>query len=378
MRASAAHDGRRRGDLAGTRLLAYTDASTYGGAEKMLGTLLAHLDPGIEVAVAGTCGDVVESLAAARPGTSALVIPASGGGRAHGPGRILQHATAHRRILRRQRPEILQVNLRTPYSCVSGLVAGVSTPNLRTIAVEHLPLASTSRSRRLLKRRLSRRLDAHVAVSNATARTVEDDARLPAGSIRTIHNGVDCVAPPSARSPSSEPLLGAIGRLDHQKGLDVLLEALVELPHVSALIVGEGPQRARLLEQARRLRLSRRVTFTGWVPDVLPYLGSIHALVLPSRYEGLPLAVLEAMHAGVPVVASEVGGVRECLEDGETGLLVPAEDSHALAEALRALLASPRLQRRLAERAQLVARRRFSVSAMVRSFERLYLEVLMR
>jgi glycosyltransferase involved in cell wall biosynthesis len=347
--------------LRGCRLLAYTDASVYGGAEASLGMLLSALDPALDVVVAGQTAAVVERVAATRPGASPVVVRPA----------VLEHV----RLLRRRRPHLLHVNLRTPYSCSHALVAGVVTRGVGTLAVEHLPLSSRSRRARLVKRWTSRRLGAHVAVSDATARAVEQDAGLPAGSIRTIRNGVPDLGLVSRPSPPAGAI-AVVARLDRQKGIDVLLDALAEVPDASAVIVGDGPERGALVAQAAALGLSGRVTFLGWRDDVRAQLESVDVLVLPSRYEGLPLVVLEAMLAGVPVVATEVGGLRECIEPERTGVLVPPGDPRALAAALRRLLGDADRRERLAAAAREEAVRRFTAKAMADAYERLYLELL--
>lgn len=340
------------------RLVLYTDAVEYGGAERMLANLVIALRTDIEIVVAGVDRVVVDAVAATRA-----------------DGLVTASPLALLRLVGR-RPAIVQVNLRTPYSCAGAQLAATSHPQVRTISVEHLPLASSSRARRRLKRFLSRRLAAHVAVSNATARAVEAEAELPPGSIRTIHNGVPDPGLVPLRKGSVDPALAVIGRLDRQKGLDVLLDALIDVPDVAVAVVGDGPQRTALTAQAERLGLAARVTFLGWRDDVAAELARVDALVLPSRAEGLPLVVLEAMLAGVPVLATDVGGVRECLEPEQTGLLVPPEDAGALAKALRRLLGDAELRARLAAAARERALECHTTAVMAARYERLYAELI--
>lgn len=345
------------------RLLVYTDAAEYGGAERALAILVESLRDDIDVTVAGIERRIVEAVTYARPRATAAVVPAAAS------------LTAHHRLIRRAHADVIQVNLRTPYSCTAALTAATLTPGLRTVAVEHLPLASSSRSRRWLKRQLSRRLAAHVSVSERAARTIESEAGLPSGSIRTIHNGVPLRGAVTTRAPNAPATVAVIGRLDRQKGIDVLFDAVAEMPHVSVLVVGDGPERHSLTAHAERLGLATRVAFVGWEDDVHARLGQIDALVLPSRNEALPLVVLEAMLAGVPVLASDVGGLRECIEHDRTGLLVPPDDAAALAVELRRLVDDPALRTRLAAAAATRALARHTASAMAASYERLYAEI---
>jgi glycosyltransferase involved in cell wall biosynthesis len=351
------------------RLLVYTDASEYGGAEHCLATLVATIRADVVVTVAGLDEQIVSTIAAGRPAARTNVLRR----RAALDPRSL---TSHLRLVVGCRPDIAQINLRTPYACTPALVAATVTPGVRAVAVEHLPLASSSRFRRWLKRHLSGRLGAHVAVSDATARAVEAEAALPVGSIRTIHNGVTEVEAVPPRSTDAPPIVVVVGRLNRQKGIDILLAALVDLPDVTARIIGDGPEREALTEMAARLGLGRRVTFLPWQRDVVRQLAQADALVLPSRVEGLPLVVLEAMLAGVPVLATDVGGLRECVVPDRTGILVPPEDPAALAEALRRLLGDLELRQRLASSARSYALEHFTASAMTSAYETLYGELV--
>lgn len=164
-----------------------------------------------------------------------------------------------------------------------------------------------------------------------------------------------------------EPLRGEaatdvlyVGRLTASKGVHVLLQALSALPGTTAVIAGDGPERPALERLAGRLGLSERATFLGWVGDEERdrLLAQSRVFALPSLWdEAFGIAGLEALAAGVPVIASAVGGIPFWLEDDEGGRLVPRGDSRALAEALRAVLADRALYDRLAETAPRAVRR---------------------
>jgi glycosyltransferase involved in cell wall biosynthesis len=166
--------------------------------------------------------------------------------------------------------------------------------------------------------------------------------------------------------------VGSIGRLSWQKGYDVLVDALARMPETEAVIVGEGPQRKNIERCARDAGVGGRLTLVGWSDDARSYLRRFDAFVLPSRFEGFPLVILEAMLAGVPVIATDVGSVSESVTDGDTGILVAPEDPAALAEAIRRVLADPELARRIGERGRQVALQRFTSRDMTESFERVY------
>ena len=312
---------------------------------------------------------VVERLAASRASATAVILPPVR------TKRNLPALAAHVRALRRLRPDILHANLATPASGQYALLAAALVPGIRTVAVEQLPYRLDGRLQLGLKRFTSARLAAHVAVGLQAARDVEAFVGLPPGSVRTIPNGVpDLQLEPLPRAFAG-PTIGSLGRLDRQKGYDVLLDALPELPEVGLVLVGDGPERAALEHHVRTHGLESRVLFVGWQEQARRHLTTFDVFALPSRFEGFPLSVVEAMLARLPVVASATGSMPESVRDGETGLLVPAGNSRALAAALRRLLDDPALRSQLGERGRELAVARFTAAEMSRSFERLYEEI---
>jgi glycosyltransferase involved in cell wall biosynthesis len=157
--------------------------------------------------------------------------------------------------------------------------------------------------------------------------------------------------------------------------MDVLLRSLAEIPGAGLVVVGDGPERESLERWAQALGLSDRVCFQGWQKDARRHLTTFDVFALASRFEGFPLVIVEAMLAGLPVVATNVGSVSEAVLDQRTGVLVDSENAAALTAALGSLLADPELRRRMGaegrERAQV-----FTPVAMARAFEDLYQELL--
>ena len=182
-------------------------------------------------------------------------------------------------------------------------------------------------------------------------------------------------------------MAGFLGRLHAQKGLDVLLAAmplaLKNLPTLKLVIAGDGPERGRLATQSLSLGLSDRVIFTGELDRPEEALAACDCLALPSRWEGMPNAVLEAMAAGLPVVASAVGAVPELVVTGkvdqnvpgETGLVVPPGDSGALAAALVAALQDPERAAAMGRAGKERVARRYGLSRMIAEYELLYTEL---
>jgi glycosyltransferase involved in cell wall biosynthesis len=173
-------------------------------------------------------------------------------------------------------------------------------------------------------------------------------------------------------------VLVAVGALETRKGHDVLLDAIALRadPRVHVLVAGEGALRADLEARRHALGLDERVRFLGRVDDVPTLLAAADALVMPSRQEGLGVAALEAMAAGLPVVASRVGGLPDAVTDGVTGFLVPAEDPRALAAAIDRLAGDPALARRLGAEAAAAVRARFTMAAMAEATHAVYRNVM--
>jgi len=193
-----------------------------------------------------------------------------------------------------------------------------------------------------------------------------------------VYNGI--AVPPVSPGPLpwDPPRLICLGRLLSFKGFDVAIRAFAMLgerfPTARLAIGGDGPERPMLERQVRDLALGARVEFLGWIPpDAVPdLLNTASLVVLPSRWEGLPLVALESALMARPVVATRVGGLSECVAHGETGFLVDAEDAPALAEAIGRVLADPRLGRRLGEAARVRALERFSLEQCASGYDALY------
>ena len=224
------------------------------------------------------------------------------------------------------------------------------------------------------ERGLSRLADRVIAITGALRDFNIERVGIPAEKIETIHYGLDEL--PDAWGdnlpdavPADARILLAVARLTEQKGLDVAIRALPLLPADTVLVaLGEGPERARLEELARGLGVAARVYLPGRVPDVAAWLRRATLLVHPARWEGFGLGVLEAMLAGLPVVASRVSSLPELVVDGETGVLVQPDDPSALASGVARALDNPAFGPTGRER----ARRDFSVATMANRTAELY------
>jgi glycosyltransferase involved in cell wall biosynthesis len=182
--------------------------------------------------------------------------------------------------------------------------------------------------------------------------------------------GFEPVKRGSAAENSTCTRIITIARLVKLKRVDLIIEAVAQVPDVELVIVGDGPERAALSRLTNELRVNGRVRFTGQVPhsEISDLLTHCHLFVLASTYEGLPHAVLEALSVGLPVVATRAGGTPEVVIDGVNGRLVPSNDRQSLVDALRTLIEDPHDRARLAEGAA-QTRVKFDFDEMVSSIE---------
>ena len=242
--------------------------------------------------------------------------------------------------------------------------------------------------RRLWKRAAQRAAYglAHVVVANS--RAVADRLRaerVPAHKIALIPNALTLPLPAPRPSPPAATGRGrvvTVANLRPEKGYDVLIDAAPQIiarcPEATFRAVGSGPELARLMAAARERNVASSFTFCGHSDDIAGHLGTADVFVLPSRSEALPNALLEAMAAGLPTVASAVGGIPELIAHDATGLLVPPADPAALADAVCRLLLDETLARRLGEEARQSVWSRPSIDDMVAAFDRLYASQLAR
>jgi glycosyltransferase involved in cell wall biosynthesis len=350
------------------RLVCYTDTPWLGGSPTSLATLIGALDARYAVTVMGTTAAVVRLIAGSRPDTAQVVIaPVRSKFDLRG---ILEHV----RVLRGLRPDILHVNMDNPWTSSYGLLAGILT-RTPMVAVVHSPAPPWNRRQRWLALPVARFVHNFVGVSEHLARYLESILDLRAGSTRVIHNGIAVPTHLAPRPSTPEPIIGAVGRLSNQKGVQVLITAMQSLPGYQLVLVGEGYDREELEVLARETGVGERVTFAGWTEPPWTSHWNFDVLAVPSFLEGFPLVVVEAMLAGIPVVATPVGGIPEIVVPEDTGLLVPTGDADALSQAIARLVTDDVLRTHVIERSRALAMERFTAATMAAAFEALYDEI---
>ena len=289
------------------------------------------------------------------------------------------------RELRRLRPALVQTFLF--HANILGRIAARLT-GIRTVVSGLRVAEHRSRWYGRIDRWTNGLVACNVCVSQGVADFSEREAGLSRNKLVVIPNAVDFerfarAAPADLTQfgiPAGSRVFISIGRLDRQKGIDVLLDAVTLLnplaDDVQFLIVGDGPESSRLRAQADRNVLAAQIHFANRRDDVPELLAASTALILPSRWEGMPNVVLEAMAAGRPVIATNVEGIAELVQDGVTGLVVSPEQPTELAVAIRRILAKPGLLSRAGVDSQSIVKSFFTTTAVATSYVKLYRRLL--
>lgn len=228
-------------------------------------------------------------------------------------------------------------------------------------------------------------VDAVIAISRPIAQVLIE-AGVEASRIRVIHSGIEAKRFVASGDTEADrgglPVIGTVAHLEKRKGHRYLLEAARLLKQqglaFKLALAGDGSLRAELEEMARALGLTEQVTFLGVVSDVPGFLASVDIFVLPSLYEGLGVAALEAMAAGRAVVASRVGGLAELVTDRQTGFLVPPGDVRELAAAVAKLIQERELRAAFGKKGAARVREQFTIEQMAQKTEDCYYELLSR
>lgn len=356
------------------------ESSGPGGAENMVLGLARALREAGDAPVLVTLRPGWMTERAEREGLPVWIVPQK-------PGLDLAWVPRFAARLRRERISVLHAHefAMSVYATAAARLLG-----LRAVATIHGHAWVTDRPRRALAVRVLHRVGMPVvAVSHDLAGFLADGLAIPLRDLVVIHNGIRIGSPPDAHArgerrraaraelglPAVEAdaeLVVAVGNLYPVKDHATLVRALAGLPGVHAAIAGRGDEEANLRALARQCGVADRLHLLGLRDDVERIFAAADVFVQPSRSEGLPLAVLEAMAAGLPVVATRVGGMPEAVQEGETGYLVPPSSPEALADALRTVLGAPDRGRSLGRAGWDRVKSEFSVERMTERYRALY------
>jgi glycosyltransferase involved in cell wall biosynthesis len=352
------------------RVLTFVGGLYTGGTESHIAHLLPRFDPRrvhVELMLLRAEGQLL-------PDFLKTGIPVHDLGYRHGAQGIHRAVLCIRRLVDRVQADIVHAYT---YPCdVYAALALIGNRRVRLVTSRRGNV--TTRRRRIAARLIGPFVDRVVSVSRATERLVQRREGLSPAKSVVIPNGIDVSRfPPRPAGPRRVRTIGTLGRLRRVKGTDLLLDAFERLDDPSLELRLGGPTlggeserewRRGVIERAER---HPRVSYVGEVRDIPAFFQPLDLFVLPSRSEGMSNSLLEAMAAGIPIVATRVGSNPEVLGDGAAGVLVEP-DADAIASGIRLLLDDPKLAGELAARARARAESEYGFSAMVARYERLY------
>ena len=362
------------------RILSVINSLDPGGAENLLLRQLAMRPAHWQCAVA--CIDQRGALADEAERSGLPVTLAAGRARLD-----LRRILRLRKIIRKWQPDVVHLHL--PRSGFFGRLACAGLHKIPVVYTEHNLWEMYSRGTRLLNASTYPLNDVVIAVSEAVKQSTL--AHVPSARFSrppvVVRNGVDvpCIeraalerdaARAALGLPRDALVVGNIGNLFQRKGHRYLLEAAAQVtrrhPHCHFAVIGSGDQLPELSAMRRSLNLEGRVRLITGVPDAARFIPAFDIFALPSLFEGLPVALLEAMALRMPCVASRVGGVPEVIEHGTSGMLIPPRDASGLSSALETLISEPDRRHFMGEKAQERVSEHYSLDRFLATHESLY------
>jgi glycosyltransferase involved in cell wall biosynthesis len=358
------------------KILQVCSVTSFGGGERHVADLSrALVDRGHEVFVALVPGS---------PLSAELSFVGEARVFALSPRNYVKNVRGLARFAREQGIEIVHAHAARDYHLAA--LAVRFAPGARLVLTRHVlfPL-------RTINRPVLSRVDRVIAVSEAVAESLRQNGVIESSRITVVYNGIDvgrfarAAGDSGARDGEGPELVGTVGHLAPIKGHDVFVRAAALIAahreRVRFVVIGEDKspemEHRRSLEKlVTELGLNDVITLPGWREDMPAALSSFTVFISAARSEPFGLAIVEAMAAGLPVVATASEGAVEIIEDGDTGKLVPVDDPEALAEAINKLLDDPHERARLGRNALVAARERFSLQRMATDTEQVYREVL--
>jgi glycosyltransferase involved in cell wall biosynthesis len=356
----------------------------HGGAEVLLTALLPHLkERGVEVVAVSANGEM--PLRGRLEAAGVEVYSLRHEGAVYSLRGMLRSYRMLTDVLNHERPDLVHSHLYLP-DVLSRFAAPRSCALVTTLHSKDKWWTERTRVRSIGKTWLDgvtgRLRDVHyVSVSEDVRKEACLALGVPPKTNRVIYNGIDTGAFPLVqRFRGKQITIMQIGRFLPEKGHATALSALALLrrsfPDVRLVLVGDGPLRAALESQVRELRLADAVLFAGIREDISSQLGAADIFWMPSEWEGLGMACLEAMASGLPVIATAVGGLQEAVSDGETGFLVPRGDFRELAARTALLVHDGELSRRLGMNGRRKVEKLFSIETTAARYLESYQDIL--
>jgi glycosyltransferase involved in cell wall biosynthesis len=288
----------------------------------------------------------------------------------------LRCIVAIHQAIRAFQPDVIHAHLRVmPYLLLPMCLAGTKR---RYYTVHNLAEKDAAGIRRRVLKFAFRRCRVQpVAISALCQQSLSETYGISKEKIPCIYGGIDVKRFSRPQTyPTAPPFrFAAVGRLSPQKNYPLMLQAFAEVhrrhPDTELFIMGDGELRPQLERQCEALGLGSSVCFTGNVPDVERYLWSAHAYLMSSDYEGVPLTVLEAMAAGLPILSTKAGGIVDVVEHLKNGLLTETGDQASLVDAMERLVQSPDLCKQFSDYSTMLARK-YSIQACADQYQALY------
>ncbi len=278
-----------------------------------------------------------------------------------------------RKIFKEIKPDIVHTMfLRENFLAI---VASKLTGIGRVVSTVHR-IEPKTKTQAFFNRMYSRGLSAFIATSKVAEKYLTEEG-IKKEKLKVVYNGIELPNIKNISKKSPVFTVGFVGRVSSVKNIPLLFEALknVDKNNLEVMIVGDGPEREKLEEQAKGLKLEKVVSFKGYSKNPSVFYKEFDVFVLPSKIEVFPMALLEAMSYGVPAVASNVGGIPEIVKDGENGMLFTSGNVEELAEKLEKIRNEKHTKERLSENA-LKSVRQFSAEKMYKETKKIYLEAL--
>ncbi len=291
------------------------------------------------------------------------------------------------RIWKRSPPQIIHTHLF--HAGILGRLIARSLKLGPVIVHQHGPEKDRTQFRIWLDRLFARWATFYIASCQAVSDILQTRELIPPDRVLVVYNGIalppgEVLADQTTRpkdwpAPEGHLAIACVGRLAPEKGQAMLIDAIPRITSVQTSVhvvfFGAGPSRSDLAMRIKRRQLDAQFTFAGASQDVHTWLPHFDLFILPSEWEGISLALLEAMAAGLPIIATAVGGTPEVIADGQTGLLIPPNDPQALAQAIDRLLLNRDERRRLGYAARERVKQAFTLERACREIAKLYAEL---